>query len=216
MNPCAPFAFFPLVTALFACNLADAQVIGAGPSRTEARSVGAFREVSAGGAVHLTINVGAPTAVTVTADANVVPLIRTRVQGDRLIIDSTDAYTAKAPVEIAITTPRLTALALAGAATAAAGGVTGDAFALDLSGGSRATLVGAVTTIAIDASGAAALDGRALTAQEATVSASGASRVDVAVARALTAVASGASDVIYRGAPAVTKATSGVSRVRKR
>jgi hypothetical protein len=206
----------PLAVALFACNLADAQVKGSGTARTEAREVGDFASVSAGGAVALTITVGGATAVSVTADDNIVPLIRTRVQGDRLIIDSTDGYTAKTPVRIAITTPRLTALGLSGATTAEATGVTGDRLAVELSGASKATLTGATAAVAIEAGGAAELDATKLAAQDATVAASGASHVALAVARGLTVEASGASVVDYRGAPAVTKATSGTSRVRQR
>ena len=206
----------PLAVALFACSLADAQVKGSGTARTEARAVGDFASVSAGGAVALTITVGGATAVSVTADDNVVPLIRTRVQGDRLIIDSTDSYTAKTPVRIAITTPRLTALGLSGATTATAAGVTGDRLAIDLSGASRASLAGAAAAVTIETSGAAEVDATKLAAQDATVAASGASHVALAVARGLTVEASGASVVEYAGAPAVTKATSGASRVRQR
>jgi hypothetical protein len=209
-------ALLSLVAASSACHLADAQVKGSGAARTEARAVGSFSKLSAGGAIHLTITVGGATAVTVTADDNVVPLIRTRVQADRLIIDTADGYTPRTPVAVVVTTPRLTALGLSGATTAEARGLTGDRFALDLSGASHATLTGATTAIAIEASGAAQLDGRALATQDATVSASGASQLELAVARALTVEASGASEVAYRGTPAVTKATSGTSRVRRR
>lgn len=209
-------ALISIVAASSACSPADAQVKGTGTARTEARAVGRFSKLSAGGAIHLTITVGGATAVTVTADDNVVPLIRTRVQADRLIIDSADGYTSRTPIEVVVTTPRLTALGLSGATTAEARGLTGDRFALDLSGDSHATLTGTATAIAIAASGAAQLDGRAMATQDATVSASGASQLDLAVARALTVEASGASDVAYRGTPAVTKATSGVSRVHAR
>lgn len=205
----------PLAFALFACNLADAQVKGTGAARTEARAVGGFTSVSAGGAVALTITVGGATAVSVTADDNVLPLIRTRVKGDRLIIDSTDGYSPKTPVTIAITTPSLAALGLSGATTASATGLTGDRFALDLSGASKATLAGTAAAITIEASGASDLDATKLAAQDATVAASGASQVRLAVARGLTVEASGASAVDYWGAPQVTKATSGASRVRK-
>ncbi|MBL8623722.1 MAG: DUF2807 domain-containing protein [Myxococcales bacterium] len=205
----------PLAFALFACNLADAQVKGNGTARTEARAVGGFASVSAGGAVALTITVGGATAVSVTADDNVLPLIRTRVQGDRLIIDSTDSYSPKTPVRIAITTPTLTALGLSGASSATATGVTGSGLAVDLSGASKATLAGTTAAITIEASGAAELDTTKLAAQDATVAVSGASHVALAVARGLTVEASGASMVDYWGSPAVTKATSGVSRVRK-
>ena len=209
-------SLIPLAVALSACNLADAQVKGTGTARTEARAVGGFTSVSAGGAVELTITIGGATAVSVTADDNIVPLIRTRVQGDRLIIDSTDGYTPKTPVRIAITTPRLTALGLSGATTAATTGITGDRFALDLSGASEATVAGAATAITVEASGASELDATRLAAQDATVAASGASQVRLAVARGLTVQASGASAVDYWGSPAVTKATSGASRVRAR
>ena len=68
----------------------------------------------------------------------------------------------------------------------------------------------------IETSGAAEVDATKLAAQDATVAASGASHVALAVARGLTVEASGASVVEYAGAPAVTKATSGASRVRQR
>ena len=150
-------ALISIVAASSACSPADAQVKGTGTARTEARAVGRFSKLSAGGAIHLTITVGGATAVTVTADDNVVPLIRTRVQADRLIIDSADGYTSRTPIEVVVTTPRLTALGLSGATTAEARGLTGDRFALDLSGDSHATLTGTATAIAIAASGAAQL-----------------------------------------------------------
>jgi hypothetical protein len=205
-----------LTFALFACNLADARIKGSGPALTESRTVGDFKSISAGGAIELTVAVGSATSVTVSADDNVVPVIRTRVKGDRLIIDSKDSYDSKHPVRVAVTAPALTALELSGASTGVVAGLTADQFALQVSGAARARLKGTATTVAIEANGAAVIDADALTVRDATVGASGASKVLVNVTGGLTVAASGASAVRYLGSPSVTKDVSGAATVKPR
>lgn len=205
-----------VAVTLAACNLASAQVRGDGHARTEARTVGAFSSVSAGGALHVTIRFGTPAAVTVTADANIVPLIRTRVQGDRLIVDSTGGFAPKTPVEVAITVPSLTALEVSGASAAEAHGLAADAFAVEVSGASTARLDGTVAALTVEASGAGNLDAGRLAVTDATVAASGASHVELRVAHGLTAAASGAAEIRYQGKPSVTRDVSGAASVKPR
>ena len=205
-----------LSTALAACGAADAQVRGNGSARTEARAPGDFAAIAVGGAITVDISVGASTSVTVSADANVLPLIRTEVKGGRLIVEPTQRYRSDVPVRVAITTPTLTGLSISGASVGSVAGVDGGRHAADVSGASELTLRGALAQLTVDASGASQIHGRALTATNATVGASGASQVEVTVKRALTAAASGASQIEYWGGAAVTKVTSGASQIRKR
>lgn len=210
------FVLLGLSAALVACTAADAQVRGNGSAKTESRTPGDFAAIAVGGAITVDISVGASTSVTVSADANVLPLIRTEVKGGRLVIEPTARYRTSTPVKVAITTPTLTGLSLAGASVGTVAGVDGGRLAADVSGASELTLRGALAQLTLDASGASQIEGRGLTATNATVGASGASQVEVTVKRALTAAASGASRIDYWGGATVTKVVSGASQIRKR
>ncbi len=205
-----------LALASFACHAARGETEGSGVARTEPRTVGDFTGVAAAGAVRLAVSVGGATSVAVTADDNVVPLIRTRVVDGQLSIDAVRRYAPKTPVTITITTPSLTALAISGATTAEARGVSGARLAVVLSGASKAVLAGSASSLELAASGDSSLDAAGLAADEARVVVSGSSAVTVAAARALSVVASGDSTVEYLGKPTLSQNVSGTSRVRPR
>ncbi|MBK9037358.1 MAG: DUF2807 domain-containing protein [Myxococcales bacterium] len=203
-----------LASAASACAVADAHVQGSGTAKTEPRTTADFTGVSVGGAITLDVTLGPTTSITVSADDNVVGLITTDVVNGRLVVGQRDSYNSKLPVRVTITTPALRSVSVSGASTAAIHKLRGVALALDASGASTAALDGEIGQLTLDVSGASKVTARGLATTDATVAASGASQVEVAVARGLTVDASGASAIDYWGKPAVTKATSGVSHVR--
>jgi Putative auto-transporter adhesin, head GIN domain len=84
----------------------------------------------------------------------------------------------------------------------------------DLSGASKATCKGAVEELIISCSGASDMNGNALTAEKATLEASGASDISVSVNKEVYIEASGASHINYHGKPALLKVkASGVSKI---
>ncbi len=84
-----------------------------------------------------------------------------------------------------------------------------------LSGASHVNLIGTVNAFYAEVSGASELSAFSLEADEAHVSASGASYAKVNVITTLHATASGASKITYRGQPDVTQHVSETSSVAR-
>jgi Putative auto-transporter adhesin, head GIN domain len=85
---------------------------------------------------------------------------------------------------------------------------------LNLSGASKLTATGHATSLQATVSGASIYSGFGLTADDAIVDASGASKINVMAATKLNATASGASMILYRGTPTVNSSVSGASSIQ--
>jgi hypothetical protein len=86
---------------------------------------------------------------------------------------------------------------------------------LNLSGASKLTMSGEATTLHATVSGASTLNGFSFPVENATVDASGASKINVEASATLKATASGASIILYRGGAAVTSNASGASSIQE-
>lgn len=85
---------------------------------------------------------------------------------------------------------------------------------MDLSGASKANLLGNVNQLNIECSGASDVNGYDLLADTVRVKASGASDIMLSIVNELNAEASGASHIYYKGKPAIMHVTaSGVSKI---
>ena len=190
---------------------------GARPMGRDARSVGTFTEIEAGGALGLEVTVGVPTAVEVSADPEVLPLITTEVRGNRLLIGSRESRRPRGEVLVKVGTPMLTRLAASGATQLTARGIRGDAFRFEGSGAVKATLQGEVKDFSSHISGAGTVDAKDLRTVTTKVDVSGAGNLDVHATGALEATISGAGRVRYAGnPPVVRKQLTGVGSVEPR
>jgi hypothetical protein len=219
---------------LSGCNIVIGPSLrGSGVAKTESRDVGQFSEIEVGNAIQLDVTVGEPAEITVTADDNILPLVKTIVDGDRLTIYVDASFSTDLGVQVKASTPELTVLEGSGASRITAGRVAGETFSLDLSGAStcelasdaqtlsitlsgasRSSLVGAARELAIECSGASHVDATRLTAEKVGAELSGASSARVVASQQLAATASGASNVRYSGNPAnIAQNVSGASTV---
>lgn len=180
-----------LAAACSGVNLPGGLVVGSGQVTSETREVAAFTEVEANGGLRLELVKGATTAVVVTAQPNLLPITDTRVDGSRLVVDTTKAYTTTEGLTVKVTVPALTGITLTGAASASGDGFDAPALALDLSGGARVNLSGKVGSLDLTASGGAIVELGTLRATTAKVDLSGGVVATLAVGSALTGTASG-------------------------
>ena len=186
---------------LSACGLAGADVHGSGTVRTEARPVSGFTGVTVGGSLDVDITIGGATKVEVIADDNLLPIIRTEVKGDQLVIDARDSYSTRSDVLVRITVPRLAALSVSGAADGVVRGVAGDALALAVSGSGSIKASGQTRRLSAQVSGSGDLHARDLRADTASASVSGSGDVDLTVRETLAASVSGSGSIDYWGKP---------------
>lgn len=215
MRSIAATAFLVVVSLVFvACNVAGASIKGNGKARTEQRTVPGFRALSVSGAIEVRVVVGGKQAVELRGDDNVLPIIRTRVTKDTLVVDSTESYSSKVPLELRITVPSLEALSASGACNGSVQGITDKAFAVEASGATAFELAGATDRFQLDVSGSGAIRARRLVAASVSVDVSGAGQVELTATKQLHASVSGAASIDFWGKPAsVERSVSGAASI---
>jgi len=214
---CANFFSFGKTSAkFFNFEMNFGGVKGSGNVATDSRAVGEFHGIQVGGVYQLEITAGKEYSVEVTADDNILPLIRTDVSGGVLKISSAERISPKSTMKIKVTAPDIDSLDVSGVANVTLSGVKNTGLSIDSSGASKIRVEGTTSKLTVDVSGATSIDADGLTAENATVGASGASSVTVNVTGNLKSNASGASKIRYTGGANVESKTSGAGSVSQK
>lgn len=192
-------------------------IVGSGVSATEARPVPGFTAVSVTAPFRLVLATGGPPSLEVTADDNVLPLVRAEVRGDTLYLGFTTSVSLTRAREIVcrVTLAELRLAEGSGAAVIDAHGIDAERLFVRLSGASSAFSSGAVLELTLDLSGASRWSGPTLRARAVGATLSGASLALVRAVDSLRPDASGASTLEYLGDPVVVSSVTGASVVRR-
>ena len=81
-------------------------VRGNGKVVTENRDIDNFTEIELGGAYNVEIKVGKEPGIVISCEQNLLKYIRTRHDGDRLIIDNKKNISPRKEIKIVITVPK--------------------------------------------------------------------------------------------------------------
>ena len=239
MNLRYTVSFTTLLVSLLisACGL---QVInGSGTIITEARPVNDFTRINFTGFGELTLVQGDSEALTIQADDNILPYIKTTVSGETLTIRFdepgwTPLLRPTDSIRYQVTVKSLTHLDLSGAGTVTATDLTADqltlvesgageiaianltanAITVAMSGAGSVDLAGAVTAQTVELSGLGAYHAGDLASQTAQVTLSGAGEATIWVSEQLDAEMSGAGTIRYYGSPQTTTSSTGIGSVQ--
>lgn len=218
---------------------AIAATASAAETRTDTHDISGTTRIEIGGPATVTITIGAPERLLVTAVPDDLDRIEVERDNDKLAVAFDQGLifhrSPKDEIRYEITVASLRELRLHGTADATVTGIAGQELKLGVSGASHATLRdldvtsldlslsgastveadGSAETQTIDVSGASGYHAEALDTRSATVQVSGASNVTIRANDALAIRASGASNVRYIApeTAAVDADTSGASSV---
>jgi hypothetical protein len=154
------------------------------PQKTESRDVGAFTAVLARGSIVAEIRVvpDQPPSVEVSGDEDLVPLVRTAVSSDRLVVEmpATSMFLRRAPV-VTISTPTLSRLEANDSARATSDTVLGEEVSVTSRDSSQVTVdtVTAEKAASITASGSSITEVGSVAAAECSITASDSSMTEV-------------------------------------
>jgi len=189
-------------------------VKGSGNVITQTRDLSGFHAIEVSNTLQVDVTAQKDFSVAVETDDNIVPLIRTEVSGGVLHISCDKHVSTSGNIRIHVSAPDIDNVEVSGASNVTVAGVKNAALSIDVSGASKVKVDGEASQLKADASGASKIDTQNLTAENATVSTSGASGANVNVTGSLKADASGASHINYSGTPKdIQKKTSGASSV---
>ena len=192
-------------------------VRGSGKTAVETRDVTGFTGVDVGGVFQVEITAQKDFSVQIEGDDNLVPLVKTEVRGGILRIETGQRVSPSNALRVRISAPNIDNIEASGVANVDLSGVKNGNLHVDTSGASKINIAGETSDLTAEVSGASFINAEELTAQNAIVGASGASRVSVFALNRLEGDASGASRIIYSGNPkSVDKRSSGAGSVREK
>jgi Putative auto-transporter adhesin, head GIN domain len=207
-------------------------VVGSGPVVSEAREMASFNALRVNTSARVIVRQGDRHAVEVRGEADVVPLIETRLEMGSLVVEDARRFRSST-AEVVVTVRRLGAIAAAGSTAVVVEGIEASALSLALGGSSTVSLrrtaldslqaalggssaleaSGRVGTLKLALGGSSSVQAEQLQAKSVTINGGGSSKARVWVSDALTVALGGSADVGYYGAARPTQATSGSSSV---
>jgi hypothetical protein len=209
---------------------------GSGNVIKQDRTIGAFKAIRVSGAFDILLTQGTAQALTIEADDNLMPIIRTEVKGDELIIETTKPIQNPHSLKIYLTVVELKKIDISGAVDLKTsnklimeelsidGSGASDSkmeietkkLDLDCSGGSKFKFSGSATNVTMDVSGAVDIYAYDLQTETFHLDISGAGNAQVSVSKELDADISGAGSVHYKGNPAkLIENVSGAGSIKK-
>ena len=214
-------------------------VNGSGKVVTEPRAVSDFTAVEFSGFGELTLVQGETEALTIETDDNLLPYIKTTVNGGTLTIGFDDGITVPImrptqSIRYQLTVKTLTHLELSGAGIVAAAQLTADHLVLgesgvgeikiaklaasevtvNMSGAGAVQLAGQVVRQTVEMSGLGTYAAGDLASQTAEVTLSGAGTATVWASEHLTTNLSGAGSIRYYGSPQTSAESSGIGKLQ--
>ncbi|MEW6194803.1 MAG: head GIN domain-containing protein [Bacteroidota bacterium] len=192
-------------------------VRGSGKLKSEARKVGDFSKVDASGAFTVNVKVGPPPSIKIQAEDNLLPLIKTYIRGNSLIIDTKKNISPRKEIKIYITTDQLDGIECSGANDIKADGIKSRDFSVELSGAGNIDLYGECEKVHAEISGAGHIDAKHLKSDHVFISVSGAASASVYASKYLDASVSGVGSIEYYGDPKETNTNvSGVGSITRK
>lgn len=178
-------------------------VHGNGVSKTVERKAADISILETSGAYDIRIRSGtaAQQLIKITGDANLLPLIVTSPQSNKLVIYTEKSICTEMGITIEMHVASLDALVSSGSDTIKVKGINSNRFVLDMGGSSDIELSGVTSTLDATISGAGELKAKDLKTKETLLNISGSSTVNVYATERLKVDIIGVADVNYFGHP---------------
>ncbi len=241
IRPAAALALAALTAlAVAGCEVAlgpETLVRGSGNLKTESREVHGFDRVELSGVGTLNLTEGSTESLTVQAEDNLLPSLRSEVRGGALLLGPQPGtqFSPTRPISYDLTVQRLSALSVTGAADVRSSGLSADQLSLTVTGAAHVDLgrvtASALTVVVTGAgevkaagqapqqsvtiSGAGRYEAGDLASRQATVDVNGAGTCAVRVSDHLKVSITGAGSVSYTGSPAIDQQVTGTGRLTK-
>lgn len=228
------------LASLAACELhvGPADVVqGSGTVKTESRQVQGFDKVELNGVGTLTITQGSTEALSIQAEDNLLPRLRSDVDGGTLRLGPKGATISPTkPIRYDLSVKQLSAVSVTGAAEVQAASLQADqltvkvtgagrvdigrltssgSLTVEVTGSGQVTVSGQVPRQTVSISGAGKYQAAKLATQQATIDVTGAADCAVRVSDHLTVSISGAGHVAYTGSPTVDEHVTGAGSVTR-
>jgi hypothetical protein len=211
-------AFTLAACAGFPGSPASVSVRSSGNEITESRDVSGFSAINLSGFGELNIAQTGTESLSIKADENFMPYLKTEVRDNTLyigVIENTN-FRSIPDITYTVTVDDLESLEVSGAGSIHVNDLDTSNLEVRVPGAGSIVVDGRVTTQNIDLSGAGSYDGSNLASENATIFSSGAGTATVQVSDDLDVTINGLGSVEYIGNPRVTQDINGLGTVQQR
>lgn len=183
---------------------------------SESRNVSGFDEVELDGVGNLSIQQTGSESLSVEAEEDALPKLRTEVKGNRLIIgpEPNTTISTTRPINYELSVKDLSALDVSGSGKVDAEDISTDELTINVGGTGDVKISGKAESQDVEVSGSGDYQAGDLESQNATVDVGGSGSALVNVSDELDASVSGSGSVEYIGDPTVNQDVSGSGEVR--
>jgi hypothetical protein len=189
-------------TSAFAATISQECEHGNGRAKTETRELPRFDMLEVSGAFEIKVSAGRnQQTVRITADENILPLIATDLQGNKLKIYPSKPICTEMAIVVEIKVANLLSLVSSGSDTVKIEGLDTGKFSVAMSGSSEVELSGKANNLNAEISGAGKLEARDLKTAETGLNISGSGAADVYASEKLQVEIVGVGEVNYYGNP---------------
>lgn len=213
MRPSIAIAVVVLAMASAGCKRAG--IPGSGVAATELREVGDFDEIEFSGVGRLEVTVGQPKRIEMTADDNLLPVLRTVAKGTRLVIEPIEEIRPRIPIVIKVTVPELKHVSGAGFPEIVVEGIQNETFSIGIMGNGKIVARGTTDDLDISVTGYGDVQTTELAAEAVDVTIMGNGHVVTHAIKTLDVSITGAGTVFYGGEPVVKERIMGSGTIRK-
>jgi hypothetical protein len=190
------------------------QLVGSGNSRSETRDMPEFDRIAVEGAYRVEVTAGGQRRVEVDADDNLLPVLKTEVEGGLLRIRNERGISARGLPVVRVSVPDVKEISVPGASDLQLSGVKNDALKINVEGAGRLRAAGETARLAVSLSGAGMIDAGELRARQVSAACDGAGSVTVFASETLDAAINGMCLINYHGdPPTVNPQVNGLGRV---
>ena len=204
------------MVAVSACDGGVFGVRGSGNVITESRDVSGFNEIAVLGSGNVVVEFNGSESLTVEAEDNIMPLLKTEVRNGRLELSVESSISPTVEVKYTITAATLDGVSISGSGDVAATGIDAESFDVEISGSGKVKATGTADTLTLSISGSGRYDGEGLAASVGDVRVSGSGDAVVYVTEDLNVDVSGSGSVEYIGEPSLTTSISGSGDISRR
>lgn len=199
-----------------------AATIGSGTSGSETRSISDFDAIALSGSINVEVRQTGKEAVTVQADANLLPLIETVVEAGiagrtlHIRVKRGESLRPRGEMKVLVEVIKLRALSIAGSGDARLRGLDTDALEIRIAGSGDVNAQGAARRLKLTIAGSGDAALADLAADDVTVSIVGSGDAQVTAHKSLTASVAGSGDVQYSGrATAIRSSVAGSGSITR-
>ncbi len=189
-------------------------VEGSGIKQSDIRAISAFSEISIDGIFEVMIDFQNSPSLIITGDDNILPYVRTEVQGQTLTIQATESICPKRNLVVQVSTKYLDHLKADGATNITISKMNNQEFSALVNGAGDLRVSGETRKFSAKVNGTGNILAKNLHAEETIVLIDGAGEAVVHASKRLIAEIDGAGDIRYYGNPSeVTKKIDGVGEI---